>query len=58
MKRLLSSCFYVILITLKIVNFQPLLNDEKYFLKEIPFDGTRAFGVNQAERPVRKSSIF
>jgi hypothetical protein len=48
---LLSSCFYVISITLKLVNFQSLFNEEKFFIKGDPFDGAQAFGVNQAENP-------
>jgi hypothetical protein len=48
---LLSSCFYVISLTLKLVNFQSLFNEEKFFIKGDPFDGAQAFGVNPAVRP-------
>jgi hypothetical protein len=53
-KRLLSWCFYVILITLKLIDFQSLFNEERFFIKGDPFDGAQGFGVNQAERPARQ----
>ena len=51
-KRLLSWCFYVILITLKLIDFQSLFNEEKFFVKGAQFDGAQGFGVNSAERHV------